>query len=451
MTTCIVFQEADSVDITRCGPNSSRPSQDEIWQFDDSNAKPTDIGMEGKVTYDPTLRKSKSIRNRFLVKPQDLYQMNQLFPKLHIGIGSKHFYEEGDFMKEHFDSRLPPDQEGLPHIMTLILTRDLAHLKVNGKLLEPPNPNYQTTIFGVLFSLNCPHEVTPVKKKRVSFVFPVFGIYDPIATISKDIKSRNSNHPQSISQFVLDQVDQVVELEEQGQRKDYDLRILLGYVNALDNHDIHMRTQRLLSLDDAWYASDQCQDLKGLLQVTDAPWLKYFYIQNKKRQIAYTQEVDISQLSQEGKQVQSVEGVPAFLNCLLNLQQDMQNLIEFEISEEQEDDEDVQEDEPFPVNQPFALVCSGRYYQDHKAPQHLTPVDRKIYDRLLEGERKMQFVPVATLPSLPIYYIQRSGNISTKAPIHKIGYTTDIYAEFDDSNSYDPRFSLVNGVFLVEG
>lgn len=444
MTTCIVFQFSDLVDIAKCGPSSSRPSQYEIWQFNDSAAKPTDVGMEGKVTYDPTLRKSKSVRNMFLVNPEDLYQMNQLFRKLHIGVGSKHLYEEGDFMKEHFDSRLP-DQERLPHIMTLILTRDLAHLKVNGKFLEAPNPNYQTAIYGVLFSLNCPHEVTPVKNKRVSFVFPVFGIYDPIATISKAIKCQKPNLPQSITQFVLDQVDQVVELEEQGQRKDYDLRILLAYVNVLDNHDIHMRTQRLLSLDDSWY-SDECQNLKGLLQVSDSPWLKYFYMQNKQRKIAYTQEVDISQLSQQGKQVLSVEGVPAFLNCLLNLQQDIQNLID----QEKEEDEDVQEDEPFPINQPFALVCSGRYYQDHIAPQHLTPVDREIYNRLLHEERKIVFVPVATLPSLPIYYIQRSGTITTKKPSHKIGYTTNIYAEFDDSSSYDARFSLVNGVFLVE-
>ena len=465
MTTCIVFYQAE-VDITKCGPSKSRPTQHEIWQFRDPEAETTSIGMDGKTTYDPNLRKSKSVRNKFAVLPRELYRINGLFLKLEIGVGSKHVYEEGDFMKEHYDSRQPNESGGLPHIMTLILTRDLSHLMVNGKPLEAPEKSpYGTGIYGVLFSLNCPHEVTPVKEPRVSFVFPVFGIYDPITNISKQIKCRRRGIPQSITDHVFTKVKEVVaSLLQHGKNKNTtdDLRQMYGYIKALGNESISLRTEKLLALDDTWY--EPSDGAYG--RVVDTPWLKCSYICDNKLYTIYQKSVNVKEMAKYGNFVQSVEGVPAFLTCLLNLKDDILQLAEDEESDEEDDesdDDDNEEEQPeenpeqkqknqvdvFPPGQPFAIICSGRYFQDHVAPQGLTPIDRKIYDRLVQEERKVQFIPVAEKPLMTTFYIQRSGRVTRAQPTHRIGYTTDIWAEFDDSNSYDPRYTLVYGVFLV--
>ena len=465
MTTCIVFYQPE-LDITKCGPSKSRPTQYEIWQFRDPEAEATSIGMDGKTTYDPTLRKSKSVRNKFTVLPREVYRIKDLFLKLEIGVGSKHMYEEGDFMKEHFDSRQPDESGGLPHIMTLILTRDLSHLIVNGKPLEAPDKSpHGTGIYGVLFSLNCPHEVTPVKKPRVSFVFPVFGIYDPIANISKQIKCRRPGKPQSITDHVLTKVEEVIDsLLQRGKNKNTtdELRQMYGYIKALDNENICLRTERLLALDDTWYEPGD----NAVGRVVDTPWLKCLYIRDNKLYTIYQKSVNVKEMAQYGNHVQSVEGVPAFFTCLLNLKDDIHQLAEAEESdddddedEDDEDDDEQPEENPeqkqenqvdvFPPGQPFAIICSGRYFQDHIAPRDLTPIDRKIYDRLVKEERKIQFIPVAEKPLMTTFYIQRSGRVTRTPPTHRIGYTTDIWAEFDDSSSYDPRYTLVHGVFLV--
>ena len=103
-----------------------------------------------------------------------IYLLNVIF-----GIGHKHIYKTGDFMKVHVDGKLPDilvDGDKLPHIMTLIV---IFGDYTGGCFNISSNEVEKTTKFAkvILFSLDLTHEASLVTSGiRYSFAFPVYGI-----------------------------------------------------------------------------------------------------------------------------------------------------------------------------------------------------------------------------------------------------------------------------------
>ena len=126
--------------------------------------EPTPVHIDDTNVVRLDLRSSQRIKHKFQLKIIPV-QLAEYFTDIAVGIGSKHMYVEGDFMKEHTDLRLPnialPEHNSkpyhkqvqftthfdfdydrqemqpentseLPHIMTLVITDTLSHFKLDG-------------------------------------------------------------------------------------------------------------------------------------------------------------------------------------------------------------------------------------------------------------------------------------------------------------------------------
>lgn len=216
----------------------------DVWAMNEG--EPSSVGIDGSEHYKPDLRKSISIRNKFIILDNRVRHFKKLFPTYKIGIGSKHIYYSGDFMGKHCDTRLP-DLDGLPHIMTCILIRgdfDGGTLYIDDHKIKDSSlknvpcyskrssDKYHDQYLNVVFPINVYHEVKPViRGERHAFVFPVYGVFDPYACTVQTLQ----NAPKCTTKYheLLEELDKLIK-----NPTDYDSdkrSRVMAYVKAMEN------------------------------------------------------------------------------------------------------------------------------------------------------------------------------------------------------------------------
>jgi len=449
MTTCLTF--VTNVYISQVSKKKSR----DVWSFGDfDDAQPSLVRLRSPVDhkvevshddfedcpssdqkdicYEPTLRESRSIIGDFEMTypPSDI---TILFSELHIGLGSKHFYGSGDFMKEHFDSRLPShetkDGKKLPHIMTLIVANDLNHLKVNGTSLPKllPDSGYERK-HCVLFSLNCSHEVLPVTDRRISFVFPIYGVYNPMARMKQMAKV--AGHSTSLTRTVHEHVEDAIMNEE-----NYDFAMLEGYIKALDDFELNMMTKRLRDDDSVPVEEKSFFQVSYRNQANESvTWMGYEF-----ENVSPVSHLKIKAVSKD-------------MNMLQNIKLRLEDLIKLE-DQAKTDHKDSDVEAYYVVNPnkvpkiPFVVLCRGRYFSD-QTEADLVPIDAQVFQALKAQGRKVEFLPNRKTYEAPkVIHVDDLCNVVAN---HKINYVSKIQLEFDDGGNYDPHYTLVYGIMIVE-
>lgn len=194
------------------------------WSFDDPHLVDSTVRKNNQSVVDKSFRDSKTSTEEYKYTSSRIENVAGSFT---IGLGKKHVYFPGNFMKEHCDTRIAEN-----HVGTLILTDSIAELRLRGmvvndidqkrKLGEEEFSSNRTGLLGLervytlFIPLNMPHQVLPVEKTRVSFSFPLFG------TLYLEGKKEKStfdewilNHIQSEDfkeLYVLDQQKRLYEL-----------------------------------------------------------------------------------------------------------------------------------------------------------------------------------------------------------------------------------------------
>ena len=110
----------------------------------------------------------------------------------------------------------------------MIITDDISRLRIKGKpVKQAENMIYKYNT--IIFSIDYPHEVVTGYKDRISFTFPVYGIYDPYHKIP-DFSCRD------IFQKVLEKMDD----------KKLSLEKIQGYIRSLEFSDEDYKISSLL-------------------------------------------------------------------------------------------------------------------------------------------------------------------------------------------------------------
>lgn len=438
----------------------------DVWIFRDPDAVESTVGVEGELSVRPELRRSKSVRDKFKFE----YRSDFLFyfSKIEIGIGNKHIYSPGDFMKKHYDSRLPP-RNGLEHIMTMVVVDyyDDA-LLVDGKRPNPPS-NIQEYSYNrqhkcVFFTLNMPHEVVPSITPRISFTFPIFGIYDFIGVMKKScIRKRTI----SVHEHVFTQVCKYIETTRTKDGEEIDFMRLFGLIKALQNTDLNCRMKTIIRDHYGhWYDNVELFD--------DAEKDKVYFQYRLNPNDAWKETDSLVFRNPDYIEVKSVSPI---MNGLLNIRDVIRREIDAKTVEKTEEEPEVsknvengkvskgvphesdfsaQTEQKNPQKilnfdpNPFIAICEKRYFTDSTI-NDLSVSDRAVYDELLNAKRTVAFVPVAHIfECFPVYRIE-NGYIGKTETLHsKFNFVSSIDVEFDDNGSYNPSYELVHGIFLVQ-
>jgi len=486
MTTCIVFPvdhlhitrldrrdidiwapyEEDAVE-SKVGLVEDRLREDREGQYNKKGWRPSPENWSKEYeenqkkrsdpTYRPDLRKSFSVLDCLELNYPPT-AVDNYFTSLYIGPGSKHVYYAGNFMKEHYDTRHPDilpeprdgrkreQEEKLKHIMTLIITDSISELRVNGCYLGQPHGREYISKYGVLFSLNCPHEVKPVENTRVSLVFPVYGVYDPTTKLVKNIKCKSSYR---VSEIVFEQVESVIysltqEYFGKQNTRHIEYAELAGYTRALHNDSINAAMLRVRDI------SGEYIDRPDYSSLEETPYMFYDYTRTDS---SFGSGFTKDPICYENCKSIKVNVVKPIVSLLMNVRDKIKDIIEEEDAKEEklkgtEENEAKKGSIHFDPT-PFVLVLANRYYNDAKV-EDLSPVDKNIYNHLLSRERRVTFVPAGKPENVVNLYFLGPNGLSRENVLERPEYTSELSSDFDDGGSYDPHYSLTYGLLVVE-
>lgn len=451
MTTVLTF----NVDYT-CIYHVDKEIKSDPW--DDVSGEPTTVGIEGKLVLDKTLRSSTSIRSAYTMYMPS--KIDVLFEKCKLGVGSKHIYHVGDFMKAHYDTRLPPmeileynskskkkEHVTYNHIMTLLLIKNSGYrggdLYVEDKKVVSDAKyynygGYSESYVVVLFSLNASHEVKPVTEgTRHVFAFPVYGEYNPMLSVRNQLQAETVYDIKSVVMEKLKQelLDVLAKDTDDSEKR---RAMIQGYVTTLGDHDASaMFTKyRKASGDYVLEYSDHCDDEPVVLRTK----VTYMLDGVEHTQVVYDE-------------FQVPAGATCVTVSVANASyQILENLIDY-VSEMQDADvnrkDDKYHEETQVPDHPFTVFLTGRYFND-STTHDLTPDDRKVLDVVKQLGRKIEFMPVACWDTrwndvVGLSYVD--GKFIKGTP--HTSRVNSIEVEFDDQGGYDPIYSLVYGMLLV--
>lgn len=424
-------------------------------------ASPTQVSIEGKMIVNEQVRKSTSIRDKFVISKFD--EWKKLFDVYKIGVGSKHVYNVGDFMCSHYDSRRP-DLDGLPHIMTLVVFYNYGEYE-GGQLIVNDKPivfqnkrENERDKYMVLFGLGCKHEVLDVTKgKRITFTFPVYGKYN---YINKTIESLKIDKPINIYDFILNLIEDAQKngLAEKSAdfhgfiralkdttandyairlRKIYEGWVPLEFSNS--DHDENDDREVVIEydLDDAHY----CDVLDKHYHVPDGAYNVIIHRNNQSFAILQKLRTHVLELKKEAEELDASrkeEKVEYYL-------EDLEFLSEF-----------------LTGTNPIYILLGNRYLVGSTV-DNLTANDRELYDYLCTNkERTVTFLPLAKKPdsyynTFNVYKFA-NGKLDKLERIKYGNQTEDVATtelasidiEFDDQGSYDPQYVNAYGLFLIK-
>lgn len=401
----------------------------DVWKLDAKD--PSCVNVQGETKMRPDLRCSKTIRNKFQIR----YVSSDItcyFEKIHIGIGNMHVYEPGDFMKEHVDQR-SADCEGLPHVMTLVISDDMSPLRINGNVVNSE---------AVLFSLDCRHEVLPVKQTRRSFVFPVYGIYNPFYHRKHDrinckniydavLKEMDMTDPESDDLRMLIGAIRIIGIDEELLEA---LHIFNGGCDLYDEYNNPRNPTTRLDSTTEFYVNYTVDDVTHREKMT--PELKIPAATN------ITFEKEITHPGYDVFEQYRVDVINAKANEELRYAKIYKQ-------ECKELPEDAMRTLP---NYPVIIVLSGRYFSDSTI-ESLTPKDKAVYD-LVSKTKKVHFSIATDLCDYDRKILQFNNGQFTFANLienDKLSHLSicGFTVEFNDENAYVAKFQSCYGVLFV--
>lgn len=435
------------------GRGGTKSRDVDIWA--EKKGLPTEVSVEGKLVLDTTLRKSTSIRDAYTM--YDLpKELNGLFSSVKIGIGSKHIYQQGDFMKKHYDTRLPPVSERgkvYNHIMTLLIVRIDGYSGGDLYVEDKPVVTAGTNGFtAVLFSLNASHEVRPVTKGiRQVIAFPIYGEYNPITSMKKLFQEQTAHKMRDVVLVAIkEELSRVMNNSDKKEEDtddvttSEDLRCRVhAYVCALrDDKASKLFEQYRDCYEDSYGTNGNCDPAVEI---------------NVETKVSYTLEGETF--------IEVVKGrflVPSGATNVVVTQPSMpcqilQNLIKY--IEGMKDftledrptyyKRDISKKQYTTIPEtPFIAFLSGRYFSD-STEKDLTIDDKKALDVIRWLGRTVEFIPIARWDSAVgvtgVQYID--GKFVEAVP--DSDRVANIDVEFNDNNGYDSSYKLIYGMLVV--
>lgn len=440
-------------------------SQGLIWSNEQSrsldlleNAKPSTVCIRETQTEEtrPDLRDSLTIRHQFVLEPWYDDQLPLFFEKgrFIIGKGSKHFYLPGQFVKEHLDTRLD-DLEGLPHVMTLIVTNHLEQLRVCGQQVS------RERRAAVVFSLDCPHEVLPSDTLRESFVFPVYGRfvgYRPIRTEPNlecefddgDIDAIDRSTFRSVHDEILEKLDDFDPVSSSYEE-------VRGWLKFLNNPKAQplLRLLKVLSGRDEWFDSEtpvQFPDDFRLVttvcveHLDEHGQLQKTVLESGRKEIQVTAPQTITVTTSSPQ-----DSIMAQLRAIVVEERDkLMAAYESRLKRSLVSVEPIPDSVSIPKF-PFVVALEGRYFRDSSTAQ-LIPFDRAVLNFLRAMRQADVFMGVTKPPNEMITYRWNRGSFIRTSASNKFDslHISSAHVEFDDEHSYDPKYSAIRAYIVVQ-
>lgn len=459
----------------------------------DLHGVPTTVGIDGSLKLDTALRVSESIRNEYKLHAIDS-SISCLFETIKVGVGSKHIYREGGFMKKHYDSRLPPtttskfnnetkkyDTIEVEHIMTMLIIKNTGYrggeLYINEEQYVSAAGSYNRwgdddNYVTVLFSLNASHEVKPVLGGvREVFAFPVYGTYSPLSSLKrllstskcdsiKDIVLEKLNEELAIHDTTREDDDQKVNpksslqvtassiplRKDQGTSADDRRAMLQGYIAALDDRTASEMIIRYRKMQGDYVYTDSYR-YDDDVPVAPEMKTKVTYVLDGVKHTAFVYDKMSLPTGATNVKLYIVNMSYLILEELIN------HIKKVEVSVLRSGvtyrGPSTTPDTILPKN-PFVVYLQGRYFKDATI-DNLVPEDVAAMNAVLAAGRKVEFVPIGKssrydshIPSI----MYEDGKFVEKTP--SSDRVSSMYVEFDDQGSYDPMYELVFGMLIVE-
>lgn len=400
-----------------------RPDED-VWAMRNTDEfSVSTVSIEGKDTYRTDLRISWSLRDKFRIWLPDV--LRNLFARVHVGLGSMHIYEPGGFMKEHLDAKRP-DENGLPHIMTLVLSRQPGNLRVCGA-----KPNYPGT-FGdafylVLFSLNCPHEVTQTRDTRVSLAFPVYGEY--VGLRLRPVV------PENLFSVVLERL-------ERADLASADLRELQGWVKALDDDTATQLMFRIREAVDDYIADEEYRYARS-----DPPCaeIELTYVDADGRTcVVHGNPVAVPEGARNATARVS-RGQQSLMRQLVQHVRDLRDLNAATVERDVETPPPIPADTSLPPL-PFVVRLRGRY----ASVDMLMGVDLRVREFLVARGLDVQFVQWSVVPD--VCYEFHSVCFLEIGPHRREGDPAHVWrtsVEFNDAGAFNADVTYAHSFLVV--
>ncbi len=460
----------------------------DVWKLCDGDL--SKVGINGQDVYRPDLRSSVSIRDRFTVNKVSF--LGKLFSKVQIGVGSKHIYVAKDFMRKHRDTRLP-DLDGLPHVMTMVvfassydasgcyysggklLINDVDVIEAYSRVNKDTNDYYSDDGYSsygnqiVLFPITSIHEVTEITQgERHTFVFPVYGHFDPFSRIVKNV-GNNSKYT-TVYDEILEDLNSMVD------STDTDRAHFLGKLEVLEDESICAKFVRFRNSHGDYVPHEHSH---GVNQDNSDSELPEFITRityeldgkpvmvNSNSYVALPVGATnvvingpaITTSDTSDNHLADTEKLPRLLaeirDKVIYLKRNFEETIIANIEmTKQEECKLTASDLP---KEAFAYVAKNMYFSDTSV-RDLRGVDAYIYQLALESKRKLHlvFTNLKEFTSgnsvVPVYYL--NSTTSTLVPISRANlpqsdYITAIYTEHDDQGGYDPRYSRLHCTVFI--
>jgi len=462
-----------------------------------TSSEPSKVKKDSEDQVDKTVRKSCSVLNQFDCCN---YPFSMLFEKYKYGIGSKHIYTKGGFMARHRDKRMA-DLNGLPHTMTLIVVnRDFrgGQLIVDGvdvideyNKVERSSSGYGDKYL-IMFPITSVHEVKEVTDGvRHSFVFPVYGVpclngfkklFEPAASTIYDEVIKLLEEPMRDSDSDSDSRDTRNPTEEtrdihsdSDSQLNSDKKIIVGieYIkNAIDLLNSQLLTSLLKQLaivqNKCWspdydryddYDSDEPNyDKQCVLKEYENNQIEVSYIIEGNR--VKVNLTDYFEVPTQATNVvfRSISNKPdenevsrIILRKMISIITDMKEE-HFKPTEQKEITIDIQ---TLPET-PFIYMATNCYYSDTVESQ-LYGVDAEFYN-FCKSQGKTILIKYISNKSLEkctglykLYYIANNQlELANLTDLPESSILADFSMEFDDQGSYDPRYTRMVCVMLIE-
>lgn len=400
-----------------------------IYSHDMTNLWTEESGHPSKVLVDRNnvvrtdLRLSTTVEGDYKLDMDDW--LRTYFHPVIVGVGKKYVYPAGGFMAPHVDAIKEPlrtsSGEEIPHIGTIVVTRDSQlHFPDQPIVLSAPERNCWYHIY--CFSLNVRHEVKAVEKQRVSFVFPLYGRYDPV----RQLLNRQFVAYQPKILFVREKFAAFCRDYIEGKTTTSDsVQQIYGIAKGLDDPDISYLFDTLVNVIGDEYELDHIWHT--LIEIKPA-----MRVVTRAGQISYTTKkiTDLADIS-------SVEPLRLANSIIVNIRDHLDRLADSFEQRRQEMSEMKFDPSKYRLGdvpqKPFILCLQGYYGEK----PDLISSDKLVFD-LLKENHTVTIVPC--LDKIPqqtfVYNLDQTNRvIFTPGPSDSV---SRIEPEFNDQGQYYP-------------
>ncbi len=350
-------------------------------------------------------------RNIAVFKPNS--DIQKLFSKVHFGLGTEYMIDGNHrFMKECFEEK-KPDLNGLPHIMTLIVTRDPKTLKVNGKNVSQHFKQRITKGYGsrssepdmtdtaVFVPLECSYEFLPSFTRFT--IFPVYGVYQGLkAERCRGDGQIFHNHVLKILEDLDDDSKSDSDDESDSDDSDSDrsnITNLTGYFDCSQLYHLDVHLQK----DEGERYPYPCLWCMGGKYLTFEPISLVEYTDRDQNQVKckMTRDIDIPFARNLKIKIFSQREIiiEKMKECIIdhkrNTEKEWLTAIKLDRSQELAQVSEL-------PDQPFMVPLEG-IYKTYTSIEDLVKTDREMYNFLMSKNRHISVVP-STVVAFPFKY-----------------------------------------------